>query len=717
MKSAGPVDKTLNPFPATAVAVLGAIGDDVLTVRTSATEQASSFLADYLRRSKGVGSNKASCGSTIAIVGEYGTGKTHLALGLLTTLLQDDTSETHSYYLDAPADTFVALYRDRFVPRLRRRDIRQQIQDYLSELLSAHLRRNPMTAPAAEALDAGTVDPVGLMQSLGLIESDLMSDLRARLKAVTERDDYATAFTLFLRPEFEDAVWEWLCGNPPDMALQERGITTAIDSEPTTLEAIGVFAFLFGRRGHRFVLLIDEMEKVLTLASGRIANEATILAFKKLLEAVGRTRSLLVLIGLPDFIESLPEDARQRLTAQISPSPMTDDEIAQYVREVQRLRHGKAKLEPFTRDAVKYIEEITGGNARKVIRLCYHAYQAVMASGTHITPATLREVAREQFESVPQKDAATEVARILDSNGWRFDRDKRLDDGHVLDFWIPVGSEQAGLIVMLSRSVLHENESQDLIAPLVEWQDRRAELVLSILIVNGYLAENFAGVLKEKFDRILYIGAREFREDFEATARGFRQRLEDATREDALSHVKDRVDQLVRQVAFLVDQVETLQRASGGRHVVESAVREGLHSFFSQLVLPRHSVMASYPATDAVFKRAYDYLQSLRNEVEAEVGRSSAEEVDDLVRSIDRFRTDLDVFLLRPRVGQEERGFLMELERICQEADVTVARAFDAVVERFSPAAVQLGRPETQLFSQLGYEVWRAVRFDAELIK
>ena len=53
--------------------------------------------------------NDESQGSVIAIVGEHGTGKTHIALELLQRITSSDAAELHLFYLDAPADTFLVL--------------------------------------------------------------------------------------------------------------------------------------------------------------------------------------------------------------------------------------------------------------------------------------------------------------------------------------------------------------------------------------------------------------------------------------------------------------------------------------------------------------------------------------------------------------------------------------------------------------------------------
>ncbi|MFD0427245.1 hypothetical protein ACFQ60_01125 [Streptomyces zhihengii] len=112
--------------------------------------------------------------------------------------------------------------------------------------------------------------PQEVVRRLGLSESAFLQSLQARLGHITEHSDFGTALALFLRPEFEAAVWEWLAGHPADPVLKERGVVRTIDTDISALEAIGVFAFLYGRQGHRFVLAVDEFEKV--LSRGRAAR-------------------------------------------------------------------------------------------------------------------------------------------------------------------------------------------------------------------------------------------------------------------------------------------------------------------------------------------------------------------------------------------------------------------------------------------------------------
>ena len=314
-----------NPFPPSAVARLSALDSEGINIVTPALQEALRYTDDYMahvnRQEAGV--ELPPHGNVIAIVGEYGTGKTHLALQILRRISTAGDASVEALYLDAPADTFLALYRDRFMPKLSRADVKAKIAEYYADIVADQLADSDLTSPVADALKARAISPEQVVRNLGLMEAEFLQCLNNRLRTVTEIDDFGTALALFLRPEFEAAVWDWLSCNPPDPALSERGITKTIDTDAEALEAMGVFALLYGRQRHRLVLIIDEIEKVLSGNEASQPDESSVLAFKKLLEVFGRTKALLVLSGLPDFLEALPDDARQRIACFVRPTPLT----------------------------------------------------------------------------------------------------------------------------------------------------------------------------------------------------------------------------------------------------------------------------------------------------------------------------------------------------------------------------------------------------------
>lgn len=576
-----------NPFPASGVARLSSAANELLTITTDAVKKGLSYLDDYLDRS-GVVNNDVgqseSHGNVIAIVGEYGTGKTHIALELLNRIISNGTPDIHIFYLDAPADSFMALYKERFIPKLLRADVRDRVREYLSDIIAKELEKSVLTKAAAQSLRERKISPLELVRSLGLMESEFRQRLNEQLGEVTENKDFGTAFSLFLRPEFEDAVWEWLQGAPPDAALVDRGISRTLNDDPAVLETIGVFAFLYGRQNHRFVLVIDEMEKV--LSHSQRTDEATVLAFKKLMEVMGKTRALLILCGLPDFMEVLPEDAQQRILSIVRPTGLSPSDTEQYIREAQKRATGRERLKPFTKDTVAYVSEIAGGNARKVVRLCYHAFQAAVNSGTDITRAMLRETAREQFELTTKEDVYTEISRTVDLNGWLFEANKIVGESKIkADFWLPVGDRGSGCAIFISRSLLHEQDTNALIdkIQLIDMTKSQEVKILSLLIINGYLADNLASPLRQAFDRVMSFSVRRFSDDVDAALKGLVRRLEDSYNEDNVVIIRDRVEQLSRQTQSTRYALANIEQNMLDAGLVKGAVEQGLRSIFGQL--------------------------------------------------------------------------------------------------------------------------------------
>lgn len=760
----GDLDSGPNPFPSSAVARLSPTAAELLTITTDAVRQATSYLDDYLKRGGAASPTTREAeaqGNVIAIVGEYGTGKTHIALELLHRITATDSAKLHPLYLDAPADTFLALYKERFIPKLERDDVRDRVEEYLADIVADELAKSQLTTEKARQLRSRDIAPLELIRTLGLMESEFMEQLHSQLRVVTERKDFGTAFSLFLRPEFEDAVWEWLQGNPPDEALRDRGIQRTIDSDPAVLETIGVLAFLYGRQSHRFVLVIDEMEKVLSHSTHRRPDEATILAFKKLMEAMGKTRALLIVAGLPDFLEVLPEDAQQRIPCIVRPTGLTPEDTAKYIREAQKRANGRERLKPFTRDTVTYVSEIAGGNARKVVRLCYHAFQAAERMGTDVTRAMLRETAREQFELTTTEDVSTEISRAIDLNGWLFESEKIFGEGETsteVDFWISVGDKGAGCAVLISRSLLYESEVEDLAKRMNRLRAEQPLAVLGLLVVNGYLAENLSESVGNSFDRVIVFRARSFSDDIDAALKGAVRRIEESLREDNLVLIRDRIEQITRQTSATRSTLLEVSHQIPSARLIERSVEQGLRAVFGQLSGQSRETDPRFPRVTSEFDRAEVILDALRSAIDEAVDhifpierghrrsrmRSLQRDLDELVadraffdyissvsfldRLVSRFRKL--VFARLSRLGRREtesqHSELRELNRTCNNLDRSFHMLFSRsdffwrvetpihIAERLGIESRRVGSDDIHRLEQLPRAIFEAIKVDTQ---
>jgi hypothetical protein len=547
-------DSVLNPFPATAVARLAKGAREFLTIETEALKQIRSQVNDYLVR-------KDDYGKTICIIGEYGTGKTHLVLEILNMINESDDGHLHPFYLDAPSDNFLELYRKRFLPKLSKAEVLERLDECFSDVVATELEGDEIYSPISKQLKQREIDALDIVRKLGLMESKLQRQFQDRLKHITEDSCFSMALTLFQLSEFEDAIWEWFSGIPPGTVLVERGITKTINTDALALEAIGVLAFLFGHQGHRFILLVDELEKVFSSDGKHFPNSAAMLAFKKLFEAIGKTKALLVLSGLPDFYEALPADAQQRISAVVKPSALAPEDIISYIRKANQKVTGKNIVKPFSTDSAKFIASITGGNARKVVRICYHAFQYSVLNDSQVNRQIIEEVAQEHFGGQLKEDVHSEVLQVLESRGWKFQPDKvfeKEEKEQKASFWLEISEDGEGITISLVQDVFSKEDSDTVIGStnLLREEDEKGVKVASVLVVGGFVAENLSDQLEQSFDRVITYRFRHFKNDLESVISGLKIKIEERKKENDIEIIKEKLGELDRQYRSLRDIVQ-----------------------------------------------------------------------------------------------------------------------------------------------------------------
>lgn len=553
-------DSGANPFSPSAIARVTEFDAKTVTISTPAIREAISVLEHYLA-SQSEETTAADPGNVIAIVGEHGTGKTHLLVELLRhankTANKTAGTTTHALYLDAPAATFVTLYQ-RFVQQLDLDDVRDRVREYYADIVANALGGSKFTADVAARLRRGELDPVETIERLSLMESSFLQEVQRKLRDITDNKAFGTALTLLLRNGFDDAVWEWLSGHHPDQILVDRGITTAINSETAALEAMGVFALLYGHRNHRFIVAIDELDKIL-LASSR-SDDTAIAAFKKLLEVFAAARALLVLAGLPDYRDVLGADALQRIGRIIEVSALTTENTIDFIRATQQQAFGKPQLAPFTTDTVRYLVKITDGTARKIVRLCHHLYRKAIDERTEVTDAMVRQVARTQSNLPSIETVRGEVRQVLEAQGLRYFRNHLVgrDPHSRVDYWVPVGDQHAGYAILLTESVLALAESESLTNRAMSIRNAVAD-VETVLVVVGYLPSDMAAELSDEFPiEPLVYDYRTFNEALAAIVSARTLVLEEEASDNLTAVIQRRLERMSRQQTNTQKLIERL---------------------------------------------------------------------------------------------------------------------------------------------------------------
>ncbi|GAA1351012.1 hypothetical protein [Saccharothrix algeriensis] len=604
-----------NPFSPMAVAlIIEDFQDDFdaadVTIATDASRQAVAHLDAYLEGPPGAG-------TVLAVLGDYGTGKTHLAVRLVRHARRVLDDPSRALYLEATAESFVELYR-RFMTRLGREGVRAQVSDYYADIVADSLQSTGLTADTLEWLGSRQLEPQEVVERLGLMESALLRKVQGTLRQVTDNEDFGTALTLLLRPGFEHSVWSWLLGGAPDQVLVERGITTPIDTEVAALEAMGVFALLFGGRQRRFVLAVDELDKIFSADSRPQAR--TMAAFQTLLQVFARAGACLVLCGLPEFRAVLPPAVRQRIPYTVTMTGLSQAQVREFITRAQGSLTGWPSLAPFTPETVRYLRDVAGGNTRNVVRLCHRVFRlvddAVRASGDEGLTATdemVRQAARDLFGSLSADDLDGVVRRLLDANGWEYWHNHLLGPGEesLADYWVTFPDRSGGCAVLLTGSLL---DNADVTAVL-----RRVSAVREaepdggiVLLVNGVLTDGVAIQLRGPLGREpLVYSERTFADDFKALLGTAAQGPE----QDPVSSLGRRMDQLARQQSSIYGFIEQLTEHVDG---VRTSSDRQFGAIGKQLALLVGSAPARAAAdhrlpgeVERLFRDAVDALENL----------------------------------------------------------------------------------------------------------
>ena len=525
-----------NPFPPAAVARFSDLRPEVPTIKTAAVREIDSLVDGYLRATRvqgddgkdTSGEHLADEGKVFVIEGEYGEGKTHLAIELLDHVQESRDQgqfQPRVIYHVAPGGTFLVFYTDLMSRVITADEILGRVREFYADIVANALRERPFTSALVRQLEDDDADPQMVVERYALQEGALRQELHRRLSAVTRDESFSRALILLLQPELRTRVWDWFTGKPPSQVLTELGIKKPIMTDAQALEALGVIALLYGRKNRRFVLVIDEMEK-LVLTWDRSSN-ASAQAFKQLLEIFRAAGALLVACGLSDMFTVLPRDPA-RIDAIIRPSPLTADDVRWYVEETQERVSGVRMLRPFTEDSITYLVYLTGGVAREVVQFCYEAYDYAAETGHEITPGVVDTVARGRSSSGGMEIVRNDIDRLLSEQEWRADARWLLREplDEVADFWIPAGERSAGCAVLISDSVLEAEYAAALgerVTAIKAVGRRRAVIV----VVSGYLPVKLRQPLADALDGdpLIVYSPRTFDTDFTLAVKAAMNRI------------------------------------------------------------------------------------------------------------------------------------------------------------------------------------------------
>jgi Cdc6-like AAA superfamily ATPase len=576
---------TGNPFPSLAVARARDPQLDVLTIETAAVAQVDKFVDSYLRAARTAdgrdrsGEQLAGTGKICVIEGDYGTGKTHLAMELLGRVEAGTGSiDARTFYRVAPG-TFFALYVGLMEHDIGQREVLARVRELYTDIVAASLRDRPfITDDLVDRLERDEIDPQLIIDGYGLKQGALLEELRRRLGDVTQDETFSRALMLLLEPDLRPLAWDWFTGGMPGAALIERGVAKPIQTDVRALEALGVIARLYGGRNRRFVLVIDEVEKL----AGAWDKAANADAFSKLIEVFHAAGALLVVCGLSDVFEMLPD--RSRFDMVVHPSMLSSEDLRWYIEERQHEVSERRELAPFTQASVDYIIHLTGGVARHVLRICYYAYEEAAESGREITPGDIQLVARYRAPDSDPERVRDDIAELMIEQGWLADSKRVLTDvpGEMADFWIPFGDRGGGCAVLLSVSVLTDEQAQRLANRVTAITSAGADRAV-VLVIGGYLTSEQRPILTDALadGSLIVYDVRTFGRVFVTAVGAARDRIvgvaeqsgRAASAGDEFRLLREEINRVVRQQASTLRAMQELSvRTEDGLDAMERAV-------------------------------------------------------------------------------------------------------------------------------------------------
>lgn len=616
-----------NPFSPSAVAKVVLTGEPPVTIATRAVETATDRLRTYLVPVAGENNDVRPDGTTaagqpvrpagrvLAIVGDYGSGKTHLAVHLLRAAerLVGDRSPmvVHVGYLEAHPDSFGGMYRD-FMKRVDRDEVVETLRDYYADVVADALANSEFTRETARRLRNREIDPDDVVDGLGLIDSMLAGRLRRELADVTQVDVFATALTMLLRrKDLADDVWRWLTGEPPSPALADRDIPLPIRDDMLVLEAMGVFAHLYGRRHHRFVLVIDELDRALT---GTRNRQSVAASFKKLFDVFQAAGAFLVVVGLPDLDDVLGGSTRQRIAERVVMPALGAQDVRRLIELTHLHTFHEERLAPFTSDTPDLIAKVSRGSARQVIRLCHRAYQRFLDSPSGVIDAgSIVRAARDHQEQPTTSRVRGEIRSLLRMLRLPFEQDAVPPESDTsVDFWITRGP--AGCAVLVVPSVLTDAEAEQLAArarTIRGGADRSAAILVVVGLINSDLREPLTDAFGTAPVEYLW---QDFTTEFRAVVDQVLRLVDDQRRpEESLARLAERLTWIGQQQTYSQSYLEQL---AGRLEELRASMQRDWESVHGQLrsTRPAGAAAAAGPLpapVDDLFRQAFDSLDGV----------------------------------------------------------------------------------------------------------
>nr|WP_203689247.1 hypothetical protein [Streptomyces sp. SID12488] len=667
-------------------------------------------------------------GRAIALVGEFGLGKSH-ALRRTYQTMQRQHPEAATWIVDEPAQDMGRLYRD----RLRgpgdtdqgKRSFEELVRDYYAYVTAGWVgtddddpRRGTLN-DIATGLLSRELDPDKVVSALRYDPEVIHADLRGKLGEVTEHRMFSTALALLLEPPFNRMVWNWLNGAEPAEPLRERGITEAIGPAggrpdlaagiDRVFDALAVQGFLHGRVGRPYVLLLDSLEKVLDWPDDN--RRAFMDAFERLINIYTSLGGLLVFCTSPDGLRALRQSVHERVV-QLWPTGLaqegTRDLVAGYLATGDEATGGTPGGEPpptgpFDDEAMRLLHELTEGVPREVLKTSRRAWQLSEEPNApddsepvvrRVPGATMLRAVRELHELVSYQRVLGDVHDALDLGQWRIaSRDpvparltRSAGGREEVLYWLSP-APNAYIAVVYARSLLLADDVERIVTQVNGLRSAvRPGRFEALLVVNGLVSHAMQDRLGRSIgSRPLVYRQGVFPKSVHEALLQLERRLVEEGREEDLAELGERMRRNLDQQTAHLDEMRRNLAAMTLEVRPGSTGPAGVPALVARPGLATADEEPAEELPGPVRRRFRDALAMLESVTRRVAGRSvnrraTATSADlsvlgcaTLVRALtEEFRGAVATWARAATPGTPTEVQLRELRRICREYESAV---------------------------------------------
>lgn len=150
-----------NPFPVTAVANFYNNMQNDMIVETKAIKKIKEVIDKWVLDEND--------GITIAVQGEYGTGKTQLAIEIQRYFKQYSEEKYHFICLDSPSSSFLELYKNRFLNELTKVQVLERLEECYLEIIIKDMADDEIYQKFIQ--DKRNIKSIELIEYFGLAKS------------------------------------------------------------------------------------------------------------------------------------------------------------------------------------------------------------------------------------------------------------------------------------------------------------------------------------------------------------------------------------------------------------------------------------------------------------------------------------------------------------------------------------------------------------------